>query len=426
MDAAGGGRHRRLDSDSDSDVGGAPRLVMTTAKASDACPVPHRLIARSLAYTHLDDMSTLSSLDYVDVTDNSLTTLTGLASLPRLKTLIARGNLITSAAAAALSQTPSLRVLNLAENALADTDFLARAAFAPSLEALVINGNRVAVLDGVAALTGLETLVVSHNEVEDLSVVRFLPRLKKLSASYNRLRALPDALSSCTALGEVRVAHNRISALPAESVLQQISGLRILDVGHNRLTALDGLAVFTQIQQVNVAGNPVSKDAEACRNVVLGMCGRVQIIDGTRIAGGRRKLRMKREWKERIKANPGFRPGVDAPGSGGGSAGVVEGAVAVSEKKAKKAKRSWSPPKEQDAAATAEDHGRREAEVAVDEDAGGDDDAIDAADFVARAKEASGESKKKKRNKKDKTPAAAVDDASEAQKFGTGGASAWD
>lgn len=308
MELAGAGRHRRIDfSDSDSDDEGAgePRLQLTTAKASDLCPVPHRLLARAKLFTHIDDLSSLENLDYVDLSNNSLSSLTGLAGLPRLKTVIARSNRVSSAAAAdGLAGLPALCVLNLAENDLVDTDWLASAAFAKVLTALVVNGNRIAALDGVSSLTALETLVVSHNEVEDVGVVRYLPRLKKLSASHNRLRVLPPAITTCHGLGELRVAHNRLALLPDESVLACLATLRILDVGHNRLTSLDGLVTLAgSLQQVNVAGNSVSKDAERCRAKVLALCPGLQIIDGSRISGGRRKLRLAREWKER-RARP--------------------------------------------------------------------------------------------------------------------------
>jgi hypothetical protein len=427
MELAGEGRHRRIefsDSDSDDGAAGTTRVVLTTAKASELCPLPHRLLARKQQLTQVEDLSSLDKLDYVDLTDNSLTSLDGISGLCGLKTLIARSNRLTSSAAfSALSGLPALRVLNLAENELTDTDWLMRAKFASTLNALVINGNRVAVLDGVAALTALETLVVSHNEVEDLGVTRYLPRLKKLSVSHNRLRVISPAIVTCHELAELRVAHNRLAALPDESVLASLSCLRIFDVGHNRLTSLEGLALLrTALEQVNVSGNPVAKGADACRASVLKLCPNVQIMDGTRIAGGRRKLRLAREWKERRAARPGAPRAADAASRAGPA--VAEPLRPAEYSTPQKRARPGAPRAAADPNRGSVDDGDGGSGLAGD----ADDDAVDAAEFMAQATSASERSRsareqKRKRRMSDRLQVVASDPVNS---VGTGGSSAWE
>lgn len=429
MEFAGEGRHRRLDasdSDSDSDATGLPRNALTAARASEKCPVPHRLLARGSSFTHLDDLSAFSSLDYVDLNNNALTSLAGLSSLRRLKTLLARGNRLTSAAAAAaLSALPQLRVLNLADNALADVDWLARAAFAREVTALVVNDNRIGAVDGVASLTALETLVVSGNEVEDLSVVRYLPRLRKLSAARNRLRAVPEELCCCRALVEIRVAHNRIAVVPGEKVLGALPALGLLDLGHNRLTEVGALKyVAESLRNLNLAGNPVAKEAGGYREMVLGVVPELEVLDGARFKGGRRKLRLKRaRMEDAVRGGrplPAERGGEREPwkrqrtAAETGETGEERGDVGGKE-----------APRETSGEETAPGEGALRGEGGDDGD-DGDDDAVDADEFVARAKmtKRGKEEKERKRRthgKKTKGTVACRGD----EMLGTGGDSAW-
>lgn len=296
------GRYRRLDdSDSEEDTPtGAPGLILTAAKASELCPKPYRLIARNGNFTVLDDLSRLTQLDYVDLSGNQLRSAQGLGELLRLKTLICRGNALADLSA--LARLPALTVLNLAENGLTSVEWLAHASFAGSLSTLVVNGNRLANLDGVGVLGALETLVVSNNAIEDLSVVGRLPRLRKLSASHNQIRVIPDSLASCELLSELRVAHNSIARLPGENVMSRLSALRILDLGHNRLTNFDTMRMLSAtLQQLNLLGNPVAREQASYPESVVSVCAELQVLDGRRIRGGRRKVRLAREKRAALQ-----------------------------------------------------------------------------------------------------------------------------
>lgn len=299
----GAGRHRRLDdSDSDSDTNRESTNVLTAARASELCPRPSRLIASGLSLAGIEDLSSLSSLDYVDISNNAIRSLEGLMGLKNLQTVIANRNRIASPEH--ILRLSTVRVLNMAENELVSTDWLLQANFAPNLNALILNSNKLTLLDGVSALSNLETLVVSRNQVEDLSVVGRLPHLKKLSVSHNIIRAIPDCISNCPSLIELRISHNRLATLPRPEVLCRLSILRILDVGHNRLAALDGLEVLAgSLEQLNIAGNPIDREITASKISVLDIFPGVQILNGLRMTGGRRKVRLARERRLRFSKN---------------------------------------------------------------------------------------------------------------------------
>ncbi|CAM9623239.1 unnamed protein product, partial [Discosporangium mesarthrocarpum] len=84
-----------------------------------------------------------------------------------------------------------------------------------------------------------------------------LGALTKLSLSHNMLRELPD-LSPCSALEELRAAHNRLAEVPAH--LSKNTALRTLDLGHNTIQDWDGvehLRSLTRLVQLSLAGNPI-------------------------------------------------------------------------------------------------------------------------------------------------------------------------
>ncbi|CDF33816.1 unnamed protein product [Chondrus crispus] len=288
------GRHRKLadsyDSDDDAPIGN----ILTTAKAAELCPKPHRLIARNGGFTSLADLSTLSALDYIDLRGNALTSVEGISSNTRLKTLIVKENKLTNVDH--ILSTKALQILDISDNNFVSTDWLARATFAGSLVALVARGNQLVVLEGMASLRKLETIVLSNNQIEDLAPAMQLTSLIKLSASNNAIRSIPPSITNLYNLRELRLAHNRLAALPPKEVLARLSSLKILDIGHNRITNIDSLAACSgSLVQLNIAGNPVCTKEENFTEALRKLCPKLEIIDARRIAGGRRKLRVNRQ-----------------------------------------------------------------------------------------------------------------------------------
>lgn len=342
------GRHRRLaDSDSDSSDsedqshGDATQkkqsLILTSARASEHCAPgkAYRLLAAGIGYRRMDDLSTLRQIDYIDLSRNKLSSLDGLSGLRRLKTLNVSNNRLSVAGLnEGITKLDTLRVLNVSGNAVGSMfEWVMHAAFATQLLTLIVTHARVATLDGVAALHALQTLVVSHNDIEDLAPVCALTQLKKLSVSHNKVRTLPQRLPAT--LTELRVAHNAITDLAGALDTRNKSGgnnnssinkkdssvagamitwkqnLTILDIGHNRISELSILSAFDQLKNINVKGNPVCEKPENVSSDGKGdkddgngnqhgqhwiqiICPNIQVVDGMRVAGGRRKDRINR------------------------------------------------------------------------------------------------------------------------------------
>lgn len=289
------GRHRHL-ADSDDSDDEIEHSVLTTAKADQFRPKPYRLVARNTGFASMADMSTFDMLDYVDITGNDIQSLQGLASNFRLKTLIAKHNKLSNVAP--LFKHENLQILDISDNSFVTTDWLARAAFAPNLIALIARGNQLVALESLAALRNIQALVVSDNQIEDISPIMQLTTLTKLSASKNQIRIIPDSIAKLHRLRELRLSHNKIAALPAKESLVKAMSLDILDLGHNRITSLDNLVSCASLTQLNIAENPAIVQVSDLQEHVQQLCPSIQVIDGKRFTGGRRKLRVNRQRLE--------------------------------------------------------------------------------------------------------------------------------
>lgn len=285
------GRHRHLEDSDDSDEE-AQGSVLTTAKADEHRPKPYRLVARNKNYSSLEDMSTFQQLDYVDLTGNSLTSIQGLANNTRLKTVILKSNKLSDLTP--LLGLQNVQVLDVSDNQFVTTEWLVRAKFAPGLLALVMKGNRIPALEGLGSCEKLTSIVVSDNQIEDLSPLCGLRSLTKISASKNEIRVIPESIGNLSSLRELRLAHNRVSQLPSKETLTRLSALNIFDMGNNRVTSLDNLSACSALTQVNVRNNPMSLQDEDLRAHIQEICSTIEIIDGKRFTGGRRKLRINR------------------------------------------------------------------------------------------------------------------------------------
>ena len=296
------GRHRRLaNADDSDDENTSNNIKLTIAKAAELCPKEYRLIATNGGYTSLNDLSSLSSLDYIDLTGNQLTSTEGLESNFRLKTLILRNNNLTDINP--ILRISNIRILNIAENSINTTEWLLRASFASELLAFVASGNQISYLEAFSSLHRIETLVIGNNQLEDISPIARLTSLKKLSASNNAIREIPASFSSLTNLSELRLAHNRISST-SDEVLGKMPALKILDIGHNRITSFEGLSGMPlSLTNINVKGNPACEKLTDVSEYLQGICPQLEVINSKRLIGGRRKIRV-----NRLRKAVGFQP----------------------------------------------------------------------------------------------------------------------
>ncbi|GAB0494882.1 hypothetical protein MMPV_006179 [Pyropia vietnamensis] len=146
------------------EAAGGPRVPLTGAVAASLCVDRRKLKATAAAYTHIDDLTALSSLAVVNLSNNALTDISGLAGCANLGHLDVSNNRLTSLQA--VVPLTRLIVLNAARNNIGSTDFAVRTASAGTLSALVLAGNGLRELPGVNRLQHLNTLVLSHNGFE--------------------------------------------------------------------------------------------------------------------------------------------------------------------------------------------------------------------------------------------------------------------
>lgn len=256
---------------------GAPRVPLTGALAASLCVDRRKLKATAASYTHVDDLTTLSSLAVVDLSNNALTDISGLAGCVNLGHVNVSSNRLTSLQA--LLSLTRLVVLNASRNNISSTDFAVRTASAGTLSALVLAGNGLRELQGVSRLQHLNTLVLSHNAFEEFPSLGVLPGLRKLSLSHNGLRALPPTTPSAVpALSELRLAHNKLASLPPATALAPWSArLRVLDVGHNRIRSFaDPASMLVGVRVLSVSGNATAD---------TGTWATVRVLDGARVDG---------------------------------------------------------------------------------------------------------------------------------------------
>eukprot|EP00045_Choanoeca_perplexa_P015194 m.185469 g.185469 ORF g.185469 m.185469 type:complete len:1217 (-) comp16914_c0_seq1:75-3725(-) len=171
-------------------------------------------------------------LEVLNISDNVITNLY-LGALPRLTTLSAASNILTSLANTPFAKMPALQVLELQRNELTQlNDF---ADVMPNLTSLDLSFNLLHSLD-------------RFNSVK-------MPRLTSLSVSNNDITGTVSLHSSVTRLQELRLDHNLMSSV--DSVLLRSSLLRQLDLSHNNITNVD-LSHLKNLSSLNIGFNQLT------------------------------------------------------------------------------------------------------------------------------------------------------------------------
>jgi Leucine-rich repeat (LRR) protein len=126
-----------------------------------------------------------------------------------------------------------------------------------NLKALVLNNNKIKVVDYLGSLLELNTIVLSHNRIQTLPSFPLLTKLTKLSAAHNEIRQIPD-LSENGMLKELRLNHNKLLTIPDS--LRRCTALDILDLGGNMLREWSDVAALGSLMHLvnlNLQGNPI-------------------------------------------------------------------------------------------------------------------------------------------------------------------------
>ncbi|KAG8471294.1 hypothetical protein KFE25_009715 [Diacronema lutheri] len=257
---------------------------------------PAEIESLALVGMSLSDISAVGcchALRKLSVDSNRLASLGGVEELPELHALSAQHNEL--GALEVMRGLPKLATLNLSHNRLTTLGTALREATA--LKALLVTDNALRRLDLhlLKPLRELNTVVASRNQISEVSGAEKLPSLRKLSLSNNELRALGPLPSS---LQELRLAHNRIAALP--QALSACARLALLDVGSNLLASLEQLAPLTDLERLRnltLRGNPLCDAVgSSYRLAVKRRLARLRLLDGAALgvdggAGANRKIR---------------------------------------------------------------------------------------------------------------------------------------
>ncbi|XP_036601176.1 leucine-rich repeat-containing protein 47 [Trichosurus vulpecula] len=229
----------------------------------------------------------------------------GLArGLPRLRSLVLRGNALGPSLSPELGPLPALRVLDLSGNALEELPpgrglGPAEPPALPQLQSLNLSANRLRALPAELA--------------------RCAPRLQTLNVARNRLRELPAELFALQLLSELGAADNELQEL--SPAVAGLPALKTLDLANNQLSEIPGeLADCPKLKEINFKGNKL-KD-KRLEKMVNG-CQPKSILEYLRV-GGRGRGRGKTDGSEKEESRKKKRERKQKKESGEGEEEEVE------------------------------------------------------------------------------------------------------
>ncbi|KAI8872636.1 L domain-like protein [Ramicandelaber brevisporus] len=156
-----------------------------------------------------------------------------------------------------------------------------------SLEALVLNNNKLVRIEHIGSLTNLNTLIVSHNDLESFPALpATLARLAKIQVSGNKLTAFPD-LSALPRLCELRLNNNAIKGSLPEW-LGECKNLTVLDVANNKIDDWESVknvvSKMRVIRNLNLRGNPFCEKVPDYKEQLTSgkLSQSLRIVDGQR------------------------------------------------------------------------------------------------------------------------------------------------
>ncbi|MCX6125736.1 MAG: leucine-rich repeat domain-containing protein [Proteobacteria bacterium] len=194
----------------------------------------------------------LPSLTVLDLSKNQIGRLDGLVltNTPALKDLRLAHNAIVNIGR--VEQFAGLVILDLSENSLYSAKGLAEVS---DIDDLNLSGNKISSLELVDLPRSLTSLNISNNPLKSVIIdPNGQASLKVFVAKGTGLDSLSFlAGASFSSLESLDVASNKISVLSVpESVAAK---LRVLNVSDNQLANLDGIRKFPYLNYLNLAGN---------------------------------------------------------------------------------------------------------------------------------------------------------------------------
>ena len=140
-----------------------------------------------------------------------------------------------------LKQLPNLRRLSLAHN-----DLISMKGFlgCSALEELLIEDNRITVIEALDSCTRLKRLDIGGNAITTVTGMEYLQNLTQLSLENNQVSAL-TGLEKLSSLMELYIANNFVDQTNQLDTLRSLSKLIILDLSGNPMCQTPQYRTYT-------------------------------------------------------------------------------------------------------------------------------------------------------------------------------------
>lgn len=197
------------------------------------------------------DVAAPGELEQLVLHDNQLTQLFALETFTKLRSLDVSFNQLRSMAATAGLSTAQPTELFFAANKITAIEGLHGLTALRSLE---LGSNRLRSMEGLSTLVALEELYVGRNKLSTLGGLEGLTNLRILSIQSNRITQLAG-LETCVGLEELYLSHNGIEVMEGLSTLVN---LNTLDITANKLTRVQGLGCNTRLEHLWLSDNQMA------------------------------------------------------------------------------------------------------------------------------------------------------------------------
>ena len=229
-------------------LGLAPTAVPTSRQLNGLTG----LFCTGRGISRLEGIAQLPSLRVVDLGDNAISDPGPLSSLTKLTDLGLQDNAVSDLTP--LSQLTGLTRLDLWNNPVASVDPLRGMR---RLARLTIDSTRVSSLQPLSSLTSLTTLGANYTRVSDLTPLRGMTRLQDLQLWHTGVSNI-SPLSSLTSLVHLDVSATGVSSLAPVSRLTRLETLSAEDCVIADATPL---ARLTRLYSLNLNGNRLTNVA---------------------------------------------------------------------------------------------------------------------------------------------------------------------
>jgi internalin A len=142
---------------------------------------------------------------------------------------------------------------------------------------LVLDVNRISIIENVACLTNLSTLHLGSNQLSEIKGLDTLANLSELDLGWNQLSEI-KGLDGLTNLTTLNLRRNKIQEIMG---LDGLGNLSVLDLGRNQISEIKGLDALVNLSKLDLGSNQISeiKGLDALGNLSMLDLGSNQITE---------------------------------------------------------------------------------------------------------------------------------------------------